>query len=447
MNSLEWRLQLGLAVSLVMLIGLFWLLGNQSLRDLTEDFIASRLEHDMEALLVALRPTASGPHRMRRHRVDQVYNQPFSGHYYTVLLDNGGQLSSRSLWDWDQSLPLSPLPPGEKKRLRVTGPIGQQLLVLIKGFRRQEREFTLAVAEDLTPLRERRNRFKRNFALLALAGLLTLLAVQRFLVRRSFRRLEPIREDIRRLEQGAAIRLSEQVPTEILPLVQEFNQLLGLLSQRLERSRNALGNLAHALKSPLNLLTQYLDAESPDNGAQRQQARAQAERIRQLMARELKRARLAGKGLSGQRFDPQSELPDLIGALRQVHRERQLRIDIRIQPSMPAFGDREDMLELLGNLLDNACKWASAQVSCSLATNGEIRISIEDDGSGLSDQQLERMTRRGTRLDETVEGHGLGLAIAKDIVKLYGGEMGFGRSTRLGGLEVWVRLPRGGSSG
>lgn len=441
MNSLERRLQLGLVISLVVLMGLLWTVGNQSVRELTEDFIASRLEHDMESLLGALNPAEDRP-RMRRHRVSQVYSQPFSGHYFLILLDNGSQLSSRSLWD--QSLPVSPLQPGERRRMRVTGPVGQQLLVLIKGFRKQGRGLTLAVAEDLTPLQERRNRFKRDFALLALAGLLSLLAVQRLLVRRSFRRLEPVREDIRRLEQGETIRLSEQVPTEILPLVQEFNHLLGLLSQRLERSRNALGNLAHALKSPLNLLTQYLDGQSSDAGPPRQQARAQAERIRQLMERELKRARLAGKGLSGQRFDPASELPDLIGALQQVHRERNLDIDAQVEAGVSAFGDREDMLELLGNLLDNACKWAASNVRCIVSANSEIQVRVEDDGSGLSDQELERMTRRGTRLDETVEGHGLGLAIAKDIVKLYGGEMQFSRSSQLGGLEVCVHLPRGG---
>ena len=121
-----------------------------------------------------------------------------------------------------------------------------------------------------------------------------------------------------------------------------------------------------------------------------------------------------------------------------------MKIDSRVEAGVPTFGDREDMLELLGNLLDNACKWATSSVNCTVSGRGEIQLRVEDDGAGLSDQELERMTRRGTRLDESVEGHGLGLAIAKDIVNLYGGEMRFSRSSRLGGLEVRVHLPREG---
>ena len=252
-----------------------------------------------------------------------------------------------------------------------------------------------------------------------------------------------MREDIRRLEQGKTGKLAEDVPAEILPLVQEFNRLLKLLAQRLERSRNALGNLAHALKGPLNLLIQYFDIkDSVDYDRHRKQAATQAVRIRQLMDRELKRARLAGKGIPSQRFQPQAELPDLVEVLKQVHQSRSLQIQYQVDEDVPSFGDREDMLELLGNLLDNASKWAASKVACRILSNEQIQILIEDDGMGLSDQELERLTQRGARLDETVEGHGLGLAIARDIVKLYGGSMQFGRSPQLGGLQVKVVLPQ-----
>ena len=231
----------------------------------------------------------------------------------------------------------------------VQGPSDQQLLLLLNGYRKSGRNLTLGVAEDMTPIYQERDYFLRWFAALAVGGLLVLLSVQSVAVRRSFRRLERVRDDMHRLEQGQVVELCEDVPTEVRPLVQEFNHLLRLLSRRLERSRNALGNLAHALKGPLNLLTQYFDASSADPvDPRRQQAALQTERIRQLMERELKRARLAGKDLSSRRFSPGEELPDLIAVLQQVHRGKAVSVHYQIDEGVQPFGDREDMLELFG---------------------------------------------------------------------------------------------------
>ncbi|MGD8587197.1 MAG: sensor histidine kinase [Chromatiales bacterium] len=438
MNSLERRLQLGLALSLVLLMGIVWVVGNNSIRGLTEDFVTSRLEHDAESLLMAL-VLESGELTIRWRHITQIYNQPLSGHYYVIHVDNDKVITSRSLWD--QSLQTPVLALGEVRRFRVQGPAGQPLLVWSKGYEKLGRNITVAVAEDLSAIQQERDQFMRYFALLTLGGLMLLVLVQTLVIRRSFTRLETVREDIQRLEQGKTDKLSEDVPSEILPLVQEFNHLLALLSQRLERSRNALGNLAHALKGPLNLLIQYFDHPAGNNEPmQRHQARNQVERVRQLMERELKRARLAGRGIQSQHFNPHQDLPDLLEVLRQVHQERRLDIQSRIDHEVSDFGDREDMLELLGNLLDNACKWASRQVVCHIAGKENIILTVEDDGQGLSDRDLHRLTQRGTRLDETVEGHGLGLAIAKDIVKLYAGSMEFDRAPELGGLRVRIWL-------
>ena len=135
-------------------------------------------------------------------------------------------------------------------------------------------------------------------------------------------------------------------------------------------------------------------------------------------------------------------MPDLTDVLRKVHREKSLDIQLKLADDMIAFADREDMLELLGNLLDNACKWARGRVRCTMEAGEETSIAVENDGPALSSRELERLVKRGTRLDETVEGHGLGLAIAKDIVKLYSGSISFDRSPSLGGLRVIIKLPR-----
>ncbi len=440
MKSLEGRLQLGLVVTLVVLMSLIWIIGSHALRTMTEGFIASRLQHDAEGLLAAMIIDRGGI-RFRWRRIDQVYSQPLSGHYYIIQFDDGHTERSRSLWD--QSLQIPQLAPGETRRELVQGPSDQQLLLLLNGYRKSGRDITLGIAEDMTPIYKERNKFTRWFAVLAVAGLLVLLLVQSFVVRRSFRRLEKVSEDMHQLGQGQVVKLSEDVPTEVRPLVSEFNHLLRLLSQRLERSRNALGNLAHALKGPLSLLIQYFDATGSDSAdPARQQASLQVERIRQLMERELKRARLAGKDLSSRRFDPAQELPNLIAVLQRVHIGKSISIQHQVDSDVKSFGDREDMLELLGNLLDNACKWAAFRVVCRIEGGEQTGIYIEDDGKGLKDRDIQHLTERGTRLDESKEGHGLGLAIVGDIVKLYGGSITFKRSEDLGGLSVTIFLPR-----
>lgn len=442
MRSLERRLQLGLALTLVILMGLIWFIGNQAVRSMTESFVAARLEHDAKGLLAAMVIEPEG-FRLRWRRINQVYSQPFSGHYYVIRFDDGHLVRSRSLWD--QQLEIPQLKPGETSRQLVIGPSNQQLLLLLNGYQKSGRGFTLGVADDLTPIYQERNYFMRWFALLALGAVFSLLLVQSVVVRRSLKRLDKVRDDIHRLEQGKAVALSEDVPSEVLPLVQEFNRLLRLLAQRLERSRNALGNLAHALKGPLNLLTQSVDSHvALPSDAGWQQAAVQTERIRQLMERELKRARLAGKELSSRRFNPTEEMPGLIRVLQQAHHDKAVSIQYQINGPVEPFGDREDMLELLGNLLDNACKWAASKVLCRIRDGEQIAILVEDDGTGLKDDDIHYLTQRGTRLDESVAGHGLGLAIVSDIVKLYGGTISFRRSPELGGLKLEIRLPRSG---
>jgi signal transduction histidine kinase len=274
------------------------------------------------------------------------------------------------------------------------------------------------------------HRFRWMFPILASLGISTILLLQRSIIRNTFRQLDGIRLELQQLKAGQISQLNEVVPAEMESFVKELNHLLRLMHDRLERSRNALGNLAHALKTPLCWLQQYV--EDLDNPT----AVMQCQRIRQLTERELKRARMAGLGKTLQDFDPHTELPMLIHVLRQVHLASP-QIDCTICPAITRFGDREDMLELIGNLLDNACKWARNQVVCRVSLeNHQVHIVIEDDGIGCNAVELQQLSERGVRLDETVAGYGLGLAICKDIVQLYGGTLVFARSPSLGGLLV-----------
>ncbi len=221
-------------------------------------------------------------------------------------------------------------------------------------------------------------------------------------------------------------------------MTSELNRLLAQVELRLQRSRQALGNLAHALKGPLSVLTRTIDA-LPVDAAERGRLNTQLTRVQTLIDRELKRARFAGEGV-GQFFNPREQLPELIEALQQMYRERDLEIVHGELPAGRLPFDHEDMLELLGNLMDNACKWAKQRVEVQLTRGADLQVRVADDGPGVTSDQYDKLMRRGGRLDEQETGHGLGLAIVKDLVSDYGGEMTFAKSA-LGGLEVSVTLP------
>ena len=225
------------------------------------------------------------------------------------------------------------------------------------------------------------------------------------------------------------------MPTEITPLVTDFNQLLTGWRGYLARSRHAAGNLAHALKTPLSLILQQ--GRKHDD----QYLVKQAERMRDLIDRELNRARIAGSALAGRRFRPATDIAELADVIRQLHRDRQLDLQLVIDAEDQLPLDQQDMLELVGNLLENAAKWARHRIRLTLGTGDGMRLVIEDDGPGINRDSRSLILTRGTRLDESEEGHGIGLSIVQEIIELYGGSIDLGESDELGGLRVTVELP------
>jgi signal transduction histidine kinase len=441
LRSLQSRLDFGLGVSLLVLIVCVWLVGYETLQRVGQSFILAGLQHDAEALVAALKEDPDGrPLHLGQRRLTPVYRQPYSGHYYVLALDGGETHYSRSLWD--RTLEMPSLAPGESTHWRTLGPAEQELLVWGGGFRKQGQAFTLAVAEDISLFADDLSRFQWILSALAGGGVLLLFLVQRGLINQAFRKLEPVYRDIERLERGDAVSLSEDLPIEVLPLVRKLNHLLEQYRQRLERSRNATGNLAHALKTPLNLLVQQLNqAEPPLEPAHLKRLNDQVDRIHQLMERELKRARFAGSVGPGRQFHPAEELPTLARLMESMHPDKQLRVACRIDADGPVPADREDMLELVGNLLDNACKWAASRVRCQIQRDADQWwLRVEDDGPGCDEQALQRIAERGTRLDESVDGHGIGLSVVQEILRLYNGRIEYGRSATLGGFSARVTM-------
>jgi signal transduction histidine kinase len=314
--------------------------------------------------------------------------------------------------------------------------------MLSQRFYKQGHNIVITVAEDMSPMTHELHEFQLRYTIITLLVLAVVVILQAWLLKHSLRPLRQVRDDVARLEQGEVLRLSESVPTEVQPLVVEFNRLLGLMQQRLSRSRTALGNLAHALKTPLTVLSRLADGEALQSQPEAQaQLRQQSDKIRQLLDYQLKRARLAGASAPGWQFRLSEELAPLADTLERIYADKQITIEMNLPQEQLFTADREDMLELFGNLLDNACKWASSLVLLTVSEGAGLMFTIEDDGPGAPAELRNQLTQRGVRLDESTLGHGLGLAIVKEIVDQYDGTIRFDQSPRLGGFMVQVALP------
>ena len=218
-----------------------------------------------------------------------------------------------------------------------------------------------------------------------------------------------------------------------------------MLRQRVRRSRDALGNLAHALKTQLALLVHAGEDEALAAHADlRERLTMPLSRIQTLTDRELRRARLAGGGMPGQHVSIEAELQRLLVAIRAIYADKPLQIDIDVPSAARFYGDAEDFVELAGNLLDNAAKYCRSAIRVSVRIATGFALIVEDDGPGYPADDFESLTARGVRADESMPGAGLGLAIARDIAEGYGGELRLGRSDNLGGFRAEASLPMGG---
>ncbi|MDU8362078.1 sensor histidine kinase [Pseudomonas syringae group sp. J309-1] len=435
MKSIQRRLSIGL-ISVMVLVCVVLAQTSLWLFELgLQRYLEAGLRNESESLLVALVRGQNGV-QLDEHRLSPAYQRPYSGHYFRIDFPEG-HWRSRSLWDLE-------IPDPGSSGLHASyelGQTGQSLLLHKADYRKFGQDLSITVAQDYTPVRASFLRVQQIGLGLGLAALLLILALQRVTVRRALRPLDRAREQLVQLQQGKRSQLDEEVPVELEPLVSQINHLLEHTEDSLRRSRNALGNLGHALKTPLAVLFSAIASPQFDaHPALRNILREQLEQIQQRLARELNRARLSGDALPGAHFDCDAELSGLFATLRMIHGEH-LNLEMHVKPGLSLPWDREDILELLGNLLDNACKWADSEVLLTISREeASFSIVIEDDGPGIPEAMREEVFSRGARLDEQITGHGLGLGIVRDIVQVWGGHLQL-EASHSGGLRVRIDLP------
>ena len=287
--------------------------------------------------------------------------------------------------------------------------------------------------------------FHRIFMHMELLGLAIVicLGIGLLLVRRGLNSFDVLRERLVSVKEGRSRRLEGEYPSEVIPLINDLNDLLADREERVTRALTKAGDLAHGLKTPLAILYRY--AESARAAGQSELAAAitqQVERMRRQVDYHLAQARAsASGGTASARSHVLTSSDALARTMTTLHADRGHTIDVQASHDHFVRVQREDLEEMLGNLVDNACKWAKSRVEVgSHAVHGRIEISVDDDGPGLDPSLTETVLQRGVRADEAAPGSGLGLAIVRDLVELYGGSIALG-SSPLGGLRATLKLP------
>lgn len=268
--------------------------------------------------------------------------------------------------------------------------------------------------------------------LLALGLVLAIIGLTQ--LRSSVKSFDRLRERLAAVRGGRERRIGGQYPTEVQALVDELNLLLADREEKIARAVAKAGDLAHGLKTPLALLLE--EAERSPNVAQ------QVERMRRQIDYHLAHARAAASGATlGARVTVLESAEGLVRTMQRLHAARKLAIDVDVAPEHAFRGERQDLDELLGNLLDNACKWTRSRVALASSLDGDaLVITVDDDGAGIDESMRERVLQRGVRADEAAPGSGFGLAIVRDLAELYGGSIALGASP-FGGLRAMLRLP------
>jgi signal transduction histidine kinase len=453
-NSLALRLFFSATTWTVVILMVTGIVLSSLYRAAVERSFDRRLNVYLRTLVADVATPDEASDRFPQSLGEPLFELPLSGWYWQVTrLDTARPevRSSRSLWD--STLPhlddagAAPTLGGTHQGY-VIGPEDQLLRVIERVIDLgDEGRFLVAVAGDAAEIDEETRGFDRTviitFAVLAIVLLLT----TTFQVRFGLAPLNRISQGLAAIRSGGAERLDGNFPIEVAPLVRETNALIDANREIVARARTHVGNLAHALKTPLSVMVNEAAAHGEDQFALK--VREQTEIMRDQVARHLERARLAARvPVIGNITDVRPVIIALARTMEKIHHTRGVAIALDSPDDVRFRGERQDLEEMIGNLVDNACKWAQSRVAIEAFSDRPgvptdprvLHIIVDDDGPGLSPQQREQVARRGRRLDESKPGSGLGLSIVTELASLYGGGVTLATAP-IGGLRAELTLP------
>jgi signal transduction histidine kinase len=430
-TSVAWVL-MALAVVGVLLILMF----QHHIEEHFDAFLYDHLEENIAAAII----DHDGELYLTWVPADRRFSEPYSGWYWQINQNNKLIATSDSLVNGKLEFKPPDIESGAKVQ-KVFGPHKEKLRVVMQQVivPGSDYTYTFAVAGTVAGI----NRDVKNFTtklgitlMLLGAGLISAVFMQIRIGLRPLRMLKTALKDIR---GGVQKRLPEEFPAEVLPVVRELNTMMGHSEALLERARTQVGDLAHALKNPMTVIRNEAREIEGERG---KLLIEKTEAMAAYIERYLSRARAAGSAnIIGASVDVQAVVRDISYLMVHTYQDDDINIRLRQLEGLYFKGDAQDLEEMIGNLLDNACKWANSEVIVRGETrNSRIVICIEDDGPGIPLHQRENVLKRGQRLDETVPGSGLGLGIVSDVAALYHGSLTLDRSSA-GGLMARLELP------
>lgn len=400
----------------------------------------NQLEYVLTAMIASAEIGPDGEVRMNRPLGDQRFLEPNSGLYWQITGQGAMPFPSRSLWD--RALKVPAAHNDRTVHFRDSSEFsGEPLRIAERSIKLPDSEisWTFMVAQSRDSLdaqiQQLRSVLITSFLLLAL-GLIILAALQTFY---GLWPLRAVRQAIAQMRSGRESRVTEALPDEVMPMVNELNALLDHNEKQAEESRRHAGNLAHALKTPLTVIMNSATAQAPDLA---ETVIREATTMRRQVDHHLARARAVGRrGHSHSRANVWDSLESVERAVSRLYSH--VRLDMAGDKTLAARVERQDLDEMLGNLIENAAKYGGGSVFVTVEDAGDfVEMLVEDDGNGIPEIERERIFDRGARLDTGKPGTGLGLAIVRDVVEIYGGTVGLEESEDLGGLLVRLRLPK-----
>jgi signal transduction histidine kinase len=453
-NSLAVRLFFSASAWVLVILVITGFVLSSVYKNATERAFDRRLNLYLRTLIAEVATPDEPPDRQFQSLGEPLFELPLSGWYWQITRtdnDKADIRSSRSLWDKklpkleDRGIELSA---AGIRVAYVDGPEGQSLRMVERPVDLgSDGKFLVSVAGDASEIFDETRSFDYylggTFTALGIVLLLTTI----FQVRFGLAPLKRISESIADIRSGRAERLEGEFPVEIAPLARETNALIDANREIVERARTHVGNLAHAIKTPLSVIVNEAGAHGANPFAHK--VMEQADVMRDQVAHHLERARIAARvTIVGTVTEVAPALEALQRTMEKIHRDRGIVIEVKADPKAKFRGERQDLEEMAGNLVDNACKWASSRVFIDALVERPVepgaaptlRILVDDDGRGLSAAERAKVSRRGQRLDESKPGSGLGLSIVTDLAALYGGSLALG-SAPIGGLRAELVLP------
>jgi two-component system sensor histidine kinase PhoQ len=441
MRSLHSRLLLVASLVLAGFLGATGLALDKAFRISAEAAMQERLQSYIYALLAASDEDSNGRMLSPGELPEPRFSEPDSGLYAIITRPDGDVVwQSGSLTGHDMAIDEQQSP--GKRRFSRLAFADMQLYGLAFGVAWEddagaEALYTFTVAEDTTVFESEIGSFRTTLWRWLGGMALVLLLAQGVILHWGLRPLRRVTADLQQIEQGRTERLEGDYPRELAGLTSSLNSLIAHSKAVQTRYRNSLSDLAHSLKTPLAIL-QSSQAGSDTTDASHALVSEQVQRMDEIINHQLQRAAVSGRSTLAAPVAIDRVVQRLVRTLEKVYRDKPVTIDLDVQPGATFTGDESDLTEILGNLLDNACKYCRGRVRVTVLTDqvsDDVEIRIEDDGHGIPADQVDTLLQRGRRMDESVPGQGIGLGMASEIIALYGGELSFD-SSNLGGTLV-----------